>query len=541
MALFQFPWQKSSEPTPEIPTDQEHAVEIQREAIPLVFVPGIMGSRLRRAGSDGEGNGPDGLPNLRWNPSAHWFREAGTVKWMFDNYKGASGEHRRGMLIGPSGTPFSPGYLEVDNGTPYGDGWQGIMVDYCDFLKVLRKQKWGPLAKIFEFPVYAFGYNWTDNAESAGEKLAERIRLIIDEARGVTGSCEKVIILTHSMGGLVARSCSELSNAQSLILGVIHGVQPASGAAAGYWRMKGGFESRDTSASILGDSALTVTPVLGNSPGGLQLLPSQSYCTNASSRQWLIITEDGKSEPVLALPQNDPYTEIYSVPAQIVPKAGEHPSTNTYWGLVDPDLLDPGAVTLKFDESVPMSSSPDDNDALMCKVPPSHAWFDYLDNLEIARKFHAQLGRLKHPVTFSFRGNQHDTASMVELRIQPRSNNLQYPVGGFRGHLTGTDGSEKEAEMRDSGHGGSDEDETILTGDGTVPVSSSIWIIDSGAPPPGNREFNIQHQPAYEDSSVQKYAIQAIIAIAQKRYDDKMHAAPAVSEPSEGQPSSPGQ
>ena len=43
-------------------TDVEHEIRVEREAIPLVFVPGIMGSRLRRAGTDGKGRAPMGCP-----------------------------------------------------------------------------------------------------------------------------------------------------------------------------------------------------------------------------------------------------------------------------------------------------------------------------------------------------------------------------------------------------------------------------------------------------------------------------------------------
>src|SRR5689334_18676005 len=45
-------------------------ISCQIETLPIIFVPGIMGSRLRRAGTNGEGNGTDGLPNMRWDPDS---------------------------------------------------------------------------------------------------------------------------------------------------------------------------------------------------------------------------------------------------------------------------------------------------------------------------------------------------------------------------------------------------------------------------------------------------------------------------------------
>src|SRR5450759_2344349 len=118
------------------------------------------------------------------------------------------------------------------------------MDDYCDdFLKPLKKHDWGDLGRIFEFPVYAVGYNWTESAGTAGEKLAARITEIIAEANDIVGFCEKVILISHSMGGLVSRWASEKAGAAGSILGIVHGVQPITGAPVAYWRIKAGFEN----------------------------------------------------------------------------------------------------------------------------------------------------------------------------------------------------------------------------------------------------------------------------------------------------------
>jgi predicted alpha/beta hydrolase family esterase len=50
----------------------------------------------------------------------------------------------------------------------------------------------------------------------------------------------KVIIVTHSMGGLVARYASQVSGAKDKILGIVHGVIPDLGSPAAYRRMKVG-------------------------------------------------------------------------------------------------------------------------------------------------------------------------------------------------------------------------------------------------------------------------------------------------------------
>lgn len=100
----------------------------------------------------------------------------------------------------------------------------------------------------FNLTVHAFGYNWTDSPEVNGEILANFISKLIDSYKKI-GLCERVIIVTHSMGGLVARAACNLYGAEKNVLGVIHTVQPASDSPAGYWRIKGGFERPEWGAN----------------------------------------------------------------------------------------------------------------------------------------------------------------------------------------------------------------------------------------------------------------------------------------------------
>jgi len=202
--------------------------------------------------------------------------------WMWRYYSGATGAKRREMLIGKVGDTYDSNFLEVHNADPVGNGFQGVSSgSYGEYLQFLQNSAtFGPLTKIFDFPVFAFGYNWTDCNANSGSKLSARIDEIIEEAKSTTGKCEKVILITHSMGGLVSRAASELSGAQARILGIIHGVQPATGSAAAYWRVKAGFEGMGPTSRVLGNDAHTVTPILGNMPGGLQLLPNKYYRDN---------------------------------------------------------------------------------------------------------------------------------------------------------------------------------------------------------------------------------------------------------------------
>ena len=88
------------------------------------------------------------------------------------------------------------------------------------------------------YPVHALGYNWLQSNGVAAKELAGRINALMDDYTKKKFKCEKVIIVTHSMGGLVGRALChpDYGNLQDKILGIVHGVMPAIGAAAAYRR-----------------------------------------------------------------------------------------------------------------------------------------------------------------------------------------------------------------------------------------------------------------------------------------------------------------
>jgi triacylglycerol esterase/lipase EstA (alpha/beta hydrolase family) len=97
------------------------------------------------------------------------------------------------------------------------------------------------------FPVHAVGYNWLQSNVDSAQALAGRIDKIIGDYKASGRKCEKVILVTHSMGGLVARYYSELLDGdfgQKNILGIVHGVMPDRGAPMAYKRMKAGEAGR---------------------------------------------------------------------------------------------------------------------------------------------------------------------------------------------------------------------------------------------------------------------------------------------------------
>jgi pimeloyl-ACP methyl ester carboxylesterase len=174
-------------------------------------------------------------------------------------------------------------------------------------LKPLEEKAMRETVKGCWFPVHAMGYNWLKGNAMSGVKIASRIRTLINSYQDQGFQCEKVILVTHSMGGLVARAVihPEMGNLNDQVLGVVHGAMPAMGAGTAYKRMRCGFEGSGIGARVLGYLGSEVTAVLANAQGGLELLPSQAY-----GNHWLQVKHKGVT--LKSLPANgDPYEEIY--------------------------------------------------------------------------------------------------------------------------------------------------------------------------------------------------------------------------------------
>lgn len=400
-----------AKPVTGLEPDVLQRLAIERQIVPIIFVPGIMGSRLKNAGGW-----------KIWDPD-----DAKFMLRFYGTYKATAAKKRR-LLIGKE---FSPEYLNAfENDQKHNKskfshqydtcradrGWGGVSwSSYGTIIKELQTRQWDRTVNLFaEFPVHVFGYNWTASNRLAGERLAGYIDAVITRYRDMGRQCEKVILVTHSMGGLVARAACKLSGAESKVLGVIHGVQPANGSPAGYWRMKGGFERPHTipetepihwlktpksaaahkwntlvtkglefapgisigkgniTAWVLGSDGREVTALLGNMPGGLQLLPNKRYRDNHGCAQWLVLRDEaGKRRN---LPKSDPYKEIYR-------------AKDVYWRLVNPEWLDPSNKVIESSDELPDIKSP---------------WDNYLIRLKEAESFHDALGAKVHPNTYQF-------------------------------------------------------------------------------------------------------------------------------------------
>ncbi|AJY39336.1 alpha/beta hydrolase [Burkholderia humptydooensis] len=375
-----------------------------RPIIPVIFLPGVMGSLLTNTDTGDEmffAPNTDGmLGNLGGLPAllGLWFKGASTRETQFDPTKAAVTPHGP-INVGKHGENDSPEQY-VDEAEARRRGWGSIhRTSYHPVLAWLEEQlnrpkfmgkphgvwvtpdstgeKWAlkPLlgtepadygatdagtqgkgqaidekstafnhfAK-FRYRVYAIGYNWLQSNEKSGldvingsdykdPKTKKITRLMGIKEIIAENHTDKAIILTHSMGGLVARMAIAMHGAGNLMYGVFHSVQPATGAPVAAKRFRTGAGNEGAlkgfiNGSLVGNNAAEFTAVAANAPGPLELLPMPDY--HKGEPWWIFARING--QPVMQLPKGgNAYGDIYANPQ--------------WYGLVpDASLLDPAGI-----------------------------------------------------------------------------------------------------------------------------------------------------------------------------------------------------
>lgn len=183
------------------------------------------------------------------------------------------------------------------------------------------------------------GYNFLQSNGKSAAVIAERIRGLVRgyQARGF--NCSEVIIITHSMGGLVARALLHPAYGNMLndpivkILGMYHSVMPSMGAASAYRRMRFGFQEKagalaEIQARIIGVDGRHATAILANTPAPLELLPGAMY-----GKDWLKVIDDS-GKLLWSWPRNNETAldSIYLKP------------DSSWWRLVNPKWANPADV-----------------------------------------------------------------------------------------------------------------------------------------------------------------------------------------------------
>lgn len=431
--------------------------------VPVIVVPGIMGTNLRAKSNPRVSKEKDernkkvkaGLPS--WRPPN------GTRNGLLASFNWDSFSPRDRQLL------FDPDTLEVDgdgaillpepdNGYVLTEsevrqrGWGEVHADsYGSLLYALQMRlnqtfgydehdkkrfvrqhwkdimgcapaKWGvrEFAPLTEsqlvkhaqhyFPVYAAGYCWLDDCELSSELLEKRILAIISSWKNAKRRCDKVILVTHSMGGLVARACAK--RIPDKIAGVIHGVMPAFGAPVAYRRIACGTETTSPTngphenlaasrlAKILGNSSEKTTPVLATSAGALELLPNHRY-----PAPWLhvrIIKSVGGAQPAGygardggVRYQTTLYDPLHFPNAKLPNPYDLYRDMTSWYRMIDPGLADPANKYRDYPGGV--------QDAIETAIAT-------------AERFHRSLDDYYHPNTYVFYGDDKAMSSFVQLR-----------------------------------------------------------------------------------------------------------------------------
>jgi pimeloyl-ACP methyl ester carboxylesterase len=218
--------------------------------VPIIVVPGVMGSRLHFTADD-----------EYWDPDNYWRMS----HWLTTGAEKVRDEFTHAATVMSEGNGLSADKCKR--------GWAGVSEDaYGKLLEYLAKQCFGS----YRTPVYAIGYDWRKDNKLSGDAVAERIREIL-----TTEKTERYILVSHSMGGLVTRAAlHHHADIAGKLLDIIHVAQPVTGAAVLVRRMfTGARRSLDGAAMmlLLGGNRKKFQTIISALAGPMELLCTQDY------------------------------------------------------------------------------------------------------------------------------------------------------------------------------------------------------------------------------------------------------------------------
>lgn len=555
--------------TPQQDNKPQCAKFLPKRVLPIIFLPGIMGSNLRMSAQRQQETGRK--DNIAWRPDtlgASNIHGAATetpkerqlrldpLQTTVDIYDPAgpsnvSGDERHGNVT--LNRDLSSPLLADDPPTAKNRrtaaqkararGWgevffksyggllqlmesrlnntfaQGkLQKEWCDVIGV-DPQLWRPVPSLPQAPltedelrkvatgcwfaVYAFGYNWLQSNGTSAKIIAKRINQVMDELKASGYECNQVIVVTHSMGGLVGRALVHPmhGNLQDKVLGIVHGVMPAIGAPAAYKRIRAGFEDPGLSlstaqesigAKVAGNFGDEVTAVLANARGGLELLPTESY-----GNGWMRVTHNGKE--LDAWPkEGDPYKEIYK-------------SKGKWYSLLREEWINPSELKPKqgggtFERTC-----------------------EYLD---MAQAFHQDIAQTFHPNSYGHYGADAERPSFGEVVWDISKNCIN--TAGWQDWPIVSDTKQGRLELvrwtPTNTHqafpprvGAAVNNSIYATiqppgapGDQTVPAKSADYQLNSGKYKGVFRQKGYEHQSSYKDPKAIASTLYSIIRIAQQ-------------------------
>lgn len=231
--------------------------------VPIIFVPGVMGSRLWIRGGNA------------WDPDSNMNMIGWASEDANDAYQALHANN--------------PASIKTDN-DDYTDaqrarGWAGVSATfYGTFIQHLQARSFGH----YYTPVYVVGYDWRQSNRTSGRFLARRVQTILD-----TEGVDRYILVSHSMGGLVTRSfLKDHDDLRGKCLGIIHIAQPVHGGVVLVRRLFVGSSMANDGGygvasfvftRILGTDRKDAITIASGMPGPLQLLVTNNYRDRSSS------------------------------------------------------------------------------------------------------------------------------------------------------------------------------------------------------------------------------------------------------------------
>jgi pimeloyl-ACP methyl ester carboxylesterase len=507
-----------------------------RPIVPVVFLPGVMGTNLKA--SDGK---PAWTPPNVGGPMEVANAIVTLVKWSTMgaadrqkrlNPKNLSVDNSGPVNVGESGLTKEQAqargwsevhkdsyhgilaYLQVQlnhpmlRGKPEGD-WIKPQEDEKDLNKKLLPtpvlqtspkrygaQGSGPsmddgmlkTLATHQYPVHAVGYNWAQSNGKSAAEVFTRIQAICKKY-----GTDKAIVITHSMGGIVARGMIALiPESKNWIYGIVHGAQPATGAPVAAKRFRTGAE--DFVGKIMfGANDAEWAAVSASSPAALELMPMPDYLNGKP--WWLIQDEAGNN--VLELPKASAAMELYA---------------STEWYALIPDaneaLIDPTGIIKQNGGT-------------------SSAREIYKSAVREAKEFQKKILGQYHPFTFALFGDGVLTDSSVVTKSQKALKT--FGSVRWRGPLPpGTSESDLLAAtlVGDNHHGElqirvrgqivtlklQDADQA---GDGTVPAASAAAQVGARGVQQAFQQGGYEHQFCYDHPWARWATLYSVAQIAQ--------------------------
>ena len=246
--------------------------------VPIMFLPGIMGTRLQDSESG----------KTIWDPDNVLYMAGLSRKKISDKQK------LLGITNVSAAKPITKaarnvlGLSKSYSVEQLDRNYAAIASGFYDrFLRALETKLNTEQSQII-YPVYVCAYDWRKDINAIAATEVKDIYNKIKEEQ----ETDEMIIITHSMGGLVAREfLRQNPQAAQKIKAVIHGVQPVQGAVQFYAYFKCG--ARHFSAwwdipgiilaNILGATKKDFAALCSDIPGAIELAP----VSNGDKQQWL--------------------------------------------------------------------------------------------------------------------------------------------------------------------------------------------------------------------------------------------------------------